>query len=80
MNTKDEFFIAIDKLHTTKLGEERIRKNLDLSENTEPVEYLKGRAGGEISRVGKNFYFSAESVLITINAGSSTIITAHRQK
>lgn len=82
MNTKDEFFIAIDKLHTTKLGEERIRKNLNLSENTGPVEYLKGliRAGGEISRVGKNFYFSAESVLITINAGSSTIITAHRKK
>lgn len=79
MNKKDDF-IVLDKLHTTKLGEEHIGKNLNLSENAEPVEYLKERAGGEISRVGKNFYFSAENVLITINAGSSTLITAHRQK
>lgn len=72
----------VDKLHTTLLGAERIRKNLSLGD-TDVVEWcreliLAPDAG--ISRTGKNFYIRSGGCEITVNAYSDTIITAHRLK
>lgn len=68
------------KLHTTDMGAERIRRNLRLTQETDPVEYCRGLiASGEcrIYRQGKNFYCENGGARITVNAHSLTIITAH---
>ncbi|HNY17738.1 MAG TPA: DUF3781 domain-containing protein [Treponemataceae bacterium] len=72
----------LDKLHTTILGVDRIKKNLDLSVD-DVVAWCKAalrdkRCG--ISRKGKNWYADIDAGRITINAHSYTIITAHRKK
>lgn len=72
----------IDKLHTTQLGEVRIKKNLSLNTDN-VVEWCKKRIvsdAAHIIRKGKNFYVSDESCILTIHARSYTIITAHRNR
>ena len=71
----------LDKLHTTELGAARIRRNLDL-ETDDVVEWCKQkiRQADEVIRNSKNWYVHTEDGIITINAGSFTIITAHRDK
>lgn len=79
--TKQVLLSNIAKLHTTKLGEERICKNLSLSGNV--VEYCKNAIFSEkcnIYRQGKNYYCETENVKITVNAHSFTVITAHPLK
>ena len=63
----------IDKLHTTQLGMERIKRNLQLETN-DVVSWCKVR----IDRAGKNWYAIAGDCKITVNARSYTIITAHK--
>jgi Acetyltransferases len=69
----------IDKLHTTPLGEERIRKNLQLQTN-DVVRWCKETVrSADISiRQGKNWYVYKNGAVITINAHNFTIITAHK--
>ena len=70
---------GIDKLHTTELGTERIRKNLKL-EAQDAVAYCKAlilRPEAVIERRSKNWYVSVDGIVITVNAYSYTIITAH---
>ena len=77
-----ELISNLDKIHTTKLGEERIRKNLRLNvENVVGwcVEIIQD-ADSDISRKGKNWYIIADDCEITVNAHSYTIITAHKIK
>ncbi len=69
----------IDRLHTTELGIMRIKRNLEI-DTYDVVEYCKKlildkRAA--ISRKGKNWYISISGCIITVNAHSYTIITAH---
>ena len=77
-----ELSAHLDKLHTTPLGAERIRRNL--SANVDDVaawcreSLASPEAGAE--RRGKNWYAAAGGVLWTINARSYTIITAHTKK
>ena len=68
----------LDKLHTTELGAVRIRRNLNL-ETDGVVEWCKQkiRQADEVIREGKNLYVHTEDCIITVNAGSFTIITAH---
>lgn len=69
----------VDKVHTTKLGIERIKKNLHL-ENDNVVEFCKSKIldkSCNIYREGKNWYCEIENIQITINFYSYTIITAH---
>ena len=69
----------IDKLHTTELGAVRIRKNLRLTD-VEPVSYCRkliGLPDCRITRKGKNWYCEHSGIIITVNAYSYTIITAH---
>ncbi len=72
----------IDKLHTTKLGEERIKRNLQIT-TEDVVEWCKTQILLEntlIERIGKNWYATVNNCKITVNAHSYTIITAHQVK
>ena len=69
----------IDKIHTTKLGIERIKNNLKLNTNN-VVEYCKNKIQEKnttITEKGKNYYCKIDNIIITINKYSYTIITAH---
>ncbi|MCR5122439.1 MAG: DUF3781 domain-containing protein [Ruminococcus sp.] len=70
-----------DKLCTTEMGAERIRHNLTLSDETDPVIFCRELIISEncrITRRGKNFYCETDGVCVTVNAGRLTIITAHK--
>lgn len=71
----------LDKLHTTELGEQRIRKNLgfDVEDVVEWVRKTISAPGTQIARIGKNFQANTENYVITVNAGRYTIITAHKK-
>ncbi len=70
----------LDKIHTTIMGIERIKKNLNLNVD-DVVSYLKNLILDEfcsIYKKGKNFYCEINNIKITINSYSYTIITAHK--
>ncbi len=70
----------IERLHTTDMGAERIKRNLQI-ETSDVVQWCKARIldrNAEIERVGKNWYVTAGDCKITVNAHSCTIITAHK--
>ena len=49
----------------------------------DPVEWCRSKIldkNAVIGRQGKNWYVSIDGCVITVNAGSYTIITAHREK
>ena len=72
----------IDKIHTTKMGVDRIKKNLKLA-NINIVGYCKNKIldkNCNIFKKGKNWYCEVGNIIITINYSSHTIITAHRLK
>jgi len=74
-----ELINNMDKLHTTKLGIERIKQNLGLATDN-VVEWCTQaiRQSDEIIRTGKNWYIKSGNAVITINANSYTIITAYK--
>ena len=81
-DTQEEFLSNIDKLHTTEMGNERIKNNLELDID-DVVEYCKNRIKDQecnIYRDGKNWYCEIDDERITVNACSYTIITAHKIK
>jgi hypothetical protein len=73
--------IPIELLHTTLLGKERIRRNLGLKTDN-IVEWCKSSVSNanneSIIRKGKNWYVYGDGYVLTINAHSNTIITAHK--
>lgn len=74
----------LDRLHSTDMGLERIRKNLSLSDDTKDVvawcrEQIES-TDAAISREGKNWYVRKDGIEITVNAHSFTLITAHKGK
>jgi hypothetical protein len=70
----------INEIHTTALGIVRIKRNLEL-ETADVVSWCKRKIkkANDMYKKGKNWYVSAGDVMITINARSYTIITAHRK-
>ena len=79
MEDKQVLFNNIDKVHTTEMGIDRIKKNLKL-DTDDVVEYCKNKVLDKkslIYRKGKNWYIENDAIKITINATSYTIITAH---
>lgn len=77
----------IDKVHTTVLGKERIKKNLQLDwteNNADNIESfckeIITSLNTNIYKKGKNYYCvnNYYNVIITINSYSYTIITAHK--
>ncbi len=76
---KEILLSNIDKVHTTKMGIDRIKKNLQLDMD-DVVVYCKNKVLDEqckIYKLGKNWYCEIDHIKITINAYSYTIITAH---
>lgn len=62
------------------MGVERIKKNLNIEKN--PVEYCNTKIQkkeSKITKKGKNYYVDIDECIITINASSYTIITAHKK-
>ncbi|WP_446681750.1 DUF3781 domain-containing protein [Clostridium thailandense] len=81
-DNKSELLQDLDKLHTTKLGAERIKKNLFL-EVDDVVKWCSDKILSPyaiIVRKGKNWYIDIDDCKITVNAYSYTIITAHKIK
>ncbi|MDR1955913.1 MAG: DUF3781 domain-containing protein, partial [Treponema sp.] len=61
--------IFVEKLHTTALGAERIRRNLCLDVD-DVVEWCKqkiGNVNSHIIRKGKNWYVTIDGCIITVN-------------
>lgn len=78
----DELIKNIDKLHTTEMGVERIKRNLGLTD-CDAVEWCRSKIMDKraiIGRQGKNWYAQIDGYIITVNASSYTIITAHKEK
>ena len=81
-NAQNDLLLNLDRLHTTEMGVERIKRNLSL-DTDDVVEWCRGKifdAGASLSRRGKNWYAVIDNCEITVNAHSYTIITAHKVK
>ena len=81
-NMENELLENLGTLHTTELGVIRTKKNLSLNvENV--IEWCKEKislSNAEITRKGKNWYITIDNCIITVNAYSYTVITAHKVK
>lgn len=76
---KEVLLQNINKVHTTSMGIDRIKKNLKLDTN-DVVLYCKNKVldkNSYIYKKGKNWYCEIDNIRITINSYSYTIITAH---
>ena len=76
---KEVLLLNLDKVYTTKMGIDRIKKNLNLN-IYDVVEYCKSKILDKkcnIYKQGKNWYAEINNIKITINSYSYTIITAH---
>lgn len=78
---KDIILSNLDKIHTTKMGIDRIKKNLKLDTiDVDVVEFCKSKILDNNCNIyikGKNWYCEIKNIIITINSYSYTIITAH---
>lgn len=77
-----ELLSNLDKLHTTELGVVRIKRNLGLT-TEDAVTWCRDMilsSTADIIRQGKNWYITINGCVITVNAYSYTIITAHPVK
>lgn len=77
----NELFDNLEKLHTTELGEQRIKQNIGLDVD-DVVEWARTQISlpsAVVSRFGKNFRVIIGNISITVNAVSYTIITAHKK-
>ncbi len=82
MEDKQILLLHIDEVHTTKMGIDRIKKNLKLDVN-DVIQYCKNKIldkNCNIYKQGKNWYCEIDNIKITINSYSYTIITAHLLK
>lgn len=73
--------IPIEKLHTTPMGAERIKRNLGL-DCDDAVAWcqsaVRNAPDESIIRKGKNLYVYGDGFVLTINASANSIITAHK--
>ena len=79
MNDKKILLDNIDKIHTTKMEVDRIKRNLKI-DSDDVVKYCKNKILDKkcnTYKLGKNWYCEVENIKITINSYSYTIITAH---
>ena len=82
MEDKEILIKNMDQIHTTKMGIDRIKNNLNL-DTCDVVAYCKKMIldkNCSIYRQGKNWYCEIDNIKITVNSYSYTIITAHRMK
>ena len=77
-----ELLRNLDKVHTTEMGVDRIKRNIEVDVE-DIVKYCIDKIKQEnavIERKGKNYYVTVDGIIITVNASSYTIITAHKEK
>lgn len=70
----------LEKVHTTERGIIRIKRNLNLDID-DVIQYCKNKIEDNncnITKNGKNYYCQIDNIIITVNAYSYTIITAHK--
>ena len=75
---KEILLNSLDKIHSTPMGIERIKKNIKC--DGDAVEYCKSKIQNKscnIYKEGKNRYCEIDGIRITVNSSSYTIITAH---
>lgn len=78
----NDLILNLDKLHTTDMGVDRIKRNLQI-DVSDVVKYCFDKitnTSAVIERKGKNWYVFIDDCKITVNAHSYTIITAHKTK
>lgn len=77
-NGNNDLLTNLDKIHTTELGAGRIKKNLGL-DIADVAAWCRQKieSTDNIVRNGKNWYIYFDDFVITMNAHSFTIITAH---
>lgn len=76
----ERLLLNLEKLHTTELGNKRIKENLKINEDV--VDYCYHKIidkNCHISKKGKNWYCEINDMIITINSSSYTIITAFKK-
>lgn len=76
---KEILLLNIDKIHTTEMGNYRIKRNLELGD-CNIVDFCKKKITNKncnIYKKGKNWYCEIDNIILTINSYSYTIITAH---
>lgn len=77
----NDLLTNLDRIHTTKLGAERIKQNLGLDiADVIVLSKQKIENANHTIRKGKNWYVYVDDFVLTINAHSFTIITAHKEK
>lgn len=72
MEDKKILLDNIDKIHTTEMGIDRIKRNLKI-DTADVVEYCKNKVldkNCNIYKQGKNWYCEVENIKITINSYS----------
>lgn len=81
MSEADILLKNTDKIHTTEMGLVRIKKNLEL-DVADVIQWCRRqieRPESNIYRQGKNWYIEIDNNVITVNAYSYTVITAHKR-
>lgn len=79
MGGRELLLANMDKIHTTRMGAERIKRNLNL-DREDAVAFCRNVIADrdcQIDRKGKNWYCQLGNIRITVNAYSYTVITAH---
>ena len=67
----------IEKIHTTPMGENRIKRNLQINGNVfATIKDILLKDSSTVYKSGKNYYCEYDNIIITINSHSFTIITA----
>lgn len=78
----NDLLLNLDKLHTTEMGLDRIKRNLQI-DVSDVVKYCYDKIlniNATMEQKGKNWYIFVDNCTITVNAHSFTIITAHMIK
>ena len=78
--TERELSSLLENLHTTTMGEERIRRSAAPDED-DVIAWCRERITAPdavIERRGKNFYITSGGCTLTVNVRSYTVITAHK--
>ena len=69
----------LDQLHTTQMGVERIKRNLNLQTDDVAVWCTEAIEHADVMiKQGKNWYVYRGGAVMTVNAHSYTVITAHK--
>ena len=76
---RDTLIENLSQLHTTQLGVERIKRNLNLACD-DVVSWCReaAKSADVIIEQGKNWYVYKDGAAITVNKHSYTVITAHK--